>query len=150
MQITYGKGFGQLKPSRSAARLGIEALEAELKKMPQLEHKTEHTFGPGFYARTITVPAGATLTGRVHTTEHIFFLSKGEMLLATDEGRMHVTAPYQAVCRPGLKRAGHAMTECVCTNVHITTETDLLKLEADLVEPEIKALDAPEETPCLG
>lgn len=124
----------------------IHRLEDALRQMPQAEIHTQHTFGPGFYARTITIPAGCTLTGKVHATEHIFIVSKGEILLATEDGAFHVKAPYQAVCRPGMKRAGHALTEVVCTNVHITTETDLLRLEADLIIPE---LAAPEEMEAL-
>ncbi len=104
--------------------------------MAQADVPTEHTFGPGFYARTIRLEAGCTLTGKIHATEHIFMLTKGEMTLVTEDGRQRVKAPFQAVCRPGLKRAGYAHTDSVCTNVHITEQTDLLALEADLIEPE--------------
>lgn len=126
------------KPTREQ----INRLESRLLEMPQAEILTEHTFGPGFYARTITLPEGTVLTGKVHATEHIFLLSKGEMTLVTEQGRMTVKAPFQVVARPGTKRAGYAHTESVCTNLHITTETDLAKLEADLIEPEL--LPAPE------
>ena len=115
----------------------IRAAESAMRELPNLDIPVEHTFGPGFYARTIRVPAGATLTGKVHATEHIFILSAGEMLLATDGEPVHVRAPFQAVCRPGLKRIGHVLTDVVCTNVHITTETDLVKLEAALIVPEV-------------
>lgn len=127
------------KPAPSRAQ--INDFEAELRKLPQVEITVKNTFGPGFYARTIMLPAGTTLTGKVHATEHIFIVSKGELLLATEEGRRHVKAPYQVVCRPGLKRVGYAVTEVECTNVHITDETDLAKLEAMLIVPD--ALEAP-------
>jgi quercetin dioxygenase-like cupin family protein len=126
----------------------IARLEAELRKLPQAEVPTEHTFGPGFYARTITLEPGTVLTGKVHSTEHIFIVSKGDITLVTEDGRKRVQAPYQAVCRPGTKRAGYAHTETVCTNVHITTETDLARLEAALIEPE--ALPAPEPVEALA
>lgn len=132
------------------AREKIDRLEAELRAMPQAEVPTEHTFGPGFYARTITLQPDTVLTGRVHTTEHIFIVSKGDLTVVTEEGRKRVQAPYQAICRAGLKRAGYAHTEVVCTNIHITEETDLLRLEAALVEPDHAALEAQGETPCLG
>ena len=104
--------------------------------MPQVHIEPVHTFGPGFYARTIHIPAGSTLTAKVHATEHIFLLTAGEMLLATEDGTMRVSAPFQCVARPGLKRVGYAVTDCAVTNVHITPETDLLKLEAQLIEAE--------------
>ena len=127
--------------SIAPTRAAINSLEAAMRQMPQIDLPVTHTFGPGFHARTITIPAGATLTGKVHATEHLFILSSGEMLLATDDGEMRVKAPFQCVARPGLKRAGHALTDVVCTNIHITAETDLDRLEADLIVPE--ALPAP-------
>lgn len=127
----------------SAVRAAINRLESDLRELPQLDVPVEHTFGPGFYARTIRLPAGATLTGKVHATEHVFIVSEGEILLATEDGSMHAKAPFQCVARPGLKRVGHCLTDVVCTNVHITTETDLAKLEAALIVPE--ALPAPDQ-----
>lgn len=120
---------------QQARRACIERLEDRMWQLPQADIPTAHNFAPGMYIRTITIPAGATLTGRAHKTEHIFIVSKGEIMLATEDGVKHVKAPFQIVCRPGLKRAGHALTECVVSNVHITSETDMSKLEADLVEP---------------
>ena len=117
-------------------RKQIDRLHAEMLQMPQIDIPTVHTFGPGFYARTIHIPRGAALVGKVHATEHIFFVSKGEIELVTEDSRLRVTAPFQAVCRPGLKRAGYAITDVVCTNVHITTETDLDRLEAELIKNE--------------
>ena len=127
----------------------IQRLEAEMFKLPQIELQTDHTFGPGFYARTITIPAGVTLTGKIHATEHIFIVSKGDITLVTEDGSRRVQAPFQMVCRPGLKRAGHAHAETVCTNVHITTETDLARIEAELIVPEgLPDPEAAEELTC--
>ena len=126
----------------------IDRFEAAMRAWPdQIEIPVTHTFGPGFYARTITIPAGAALTGKVHATEHLFILSRGDITLVTEDGRQRVQAPVQIVCRPGLKRAGYAHTECECTNVHITTETDLARLEAALIVPE--GLPAPQSSEVL-
>lgn len=111
----------------------IIALENELLKLEQIDIPPEHVFGTGFYARTIKVPKGGCLTGKIHLTEHIFMLSAGEMTVFTEDGPKHIKAPYQAVCKPGTKRAGYAHEDCICTNVHITGETDIEKLEVELV-----------------
>ncbi len=111
----------------------IEKLEAELMKFPPAEIPTDHIFGPGFYARTIIIPADTTLTGKVHATEHIFMVTKGDITLATEDGIRRVQAPFQMVCRPGLKRVGYTHSETTCVNIHITHETDLVKLEAELI-----------------
>lgn len=125
------------------SREKILAFEAELRKFPQAERHVEHTFGPHFYVRTLFLEAGDVLTGKVHATEHLFILSKGELLVATEDGVAHLKAPHQAVCRPGLKRVGHALTDVVCSNYHITNETDLAKLEAELIVPDV--LPAPKQ-----
>lgn len=124
-------------------RAKIDRMESNMRAMPdaQIDIPVEHTFGPGFYARTVTIPADATVVGKVHATEHIFMVIKGDITLVTDGARRRVQAPFQMVCAPGVKRAGHAHTECICTNIHITTETDLEKLEAELIIA--PALEAP-------
>ena len=123
-------------------RAQIERLEAEVRALPQVEIPTAHDFAPGLYVRTITVPQGATLTGKVHATDHIFIISRGDMTLVTENGRQRVQAPFQCIGKAGVKRAGYAHAETVCTNIHITQETDLARLEAELIVPD--ALPAPE------
>jgi hypothetical protein len=114
----------------------ILRLQDAMAAQPQVPLPPEHTFGPGFYVRTIRIPAGVALVGAIHKTEHLFILSKGILEVATEDGVARLEAPYQAVARAGLKRAGYAITDVVCSNLHITAETDLEKLEAELIEPE--------------
>ena len=134
--------------SAESLRSKVDRLEHEMLNLPQIEIPVQHGFGPGFYARTITIPAGATITGKVHATEHIFMVTKGDITLITDDGVLRVQAGYQAVCKPGMKRAGHAHAETVCVNIHITDETDLAKLESDLIIA--PALEAPEVQEALA
>lgn len=122
---------------QAAQRDKIARLEVEMLASPdQIEIEAAHTFGPGFYARTVVIPAGATATGKVHATEHLFILTRGEVTLATEDGTRRVCAPFHSIGRPGIKRAVHAHTEAECTNVHITTETNLDRLEGLLIAPE--------------
>lgn len=129
-------------------RAQIDALAQHMRSMEQVELPVTHTYGPGFYCRTIDVPAGVTLVGKEHATEHVFALTKGRMVLVSDGQRMEVEAPFQVVCQPGVKRAGHAITDCRCTNLHVTELTDLAELEAALIVPE--ALPAPEPLEALA
>lgn len=137
---------GCLPPTRAS----IEQLEADMLLMPQVEVPTEHSFGPGFYARTITIQAGATVVGKVHATEHIFMVISGDITLSTEQGMKRVQGPYQVVCQPGVKRVGHAHTETVCTNIHITNETDLDVLEALLIDNSDKPVLGTTDLPQLG
>lgn len=128
---------------KAPTRDQILRLQSAIAVMPQVDLPPEHTFGPGFYVRTIRIPAGTVLVGKIHKTEHLFVLSEGILEVATEDGVARLEAPYQAVCRPGLKRVGVAITDVVCSNLHITTETDLAKIEAAVIEPEELVVGAP-------
>lgn len=126
----------------------IQRAEAILRQAPEelkLDIEPVHTFGPGFYARTVRIPAGCAVVGKIHATEHVFILSEGRLALASEEGRRVVEAPFQCISTPGVKRAGVALTDCVVTNIHITRTTDLAALEAELIVPEALPYDAAAE-----
>lgn len=125
----------------NVTREQVDRLQEAVAAVPQIELQTQHDFCPGFYARSILIPAGTVLVGKVHATEHIFMVTQGDISITTDEGVMRVQAPFQAICKAGMKRAGFAHTDTVCVNIHITTETDLTKLEAELIDA--PALPAP-------
>lgn len=105
-------------------RAQVFALEREMLGMPQVELKLIHHFAPGLYAREMHVPAGVALTGAIHKHASLLILSKGSMVLATEEGPKLVSAPYTVVSPPGAKRAGVAIEDCVWTGFFVTDETD--------------------------
>jgi len=102
---------------------------------PQVPIAIHHTFAPGMYIRTATIPADTAVVGKQHTQNFAFFLIKGEVTLVTSHGAARVQAPYQAGFPAGAILAGWTHTEAVCCTVHVTDETDLEKLEAELVLP---------------
>ena len=116
------------------ARQKVEALEDELAKLPQVELATRHYFAPGMYARELTIPAGVTLTGAVHKTEHLSVISAGRILVESGDGPVEICAPYTFVSQPGAKRAGFAIEATVWTTFHPTTTTDLDALCEELTE----------------
>ena len=117
-------------------RAQIVDLERAIRdKLEPVPYETIHTYAPGLYIRTVRMPAGAVATGRVHTTEHAFFVTKGEMTVASETGVQLVGPGFQCISKPGTKRAVYCHTDVECSNVHVTTETDIAKLEAALVEP---------------
>lgn len=102
----------------------VHALEAKLLAMPQLEIVPKHYFADGCYAREITIPAGSTVTGRIHKHSQINILSKGEISVLTEDGIVRVSAPFTVVSPPGTKRVAFTHTECVWTTILGTDETD--------------------------
>lgn len=112
----------------------IIALENEIRKCPQTDIPVVHHFSDGIYAREITIPQFCVLTGKVHKTVHLNIVSKGDITVWTEEGMKRIKAPCTIVSKPGTKRVGYAHEETVWTTIHGTDETDLIKLEEDLVE----------------
>lgn len=138
-------------PSPSTAlREKIDALEVLMLREPQVEIEPVHHFASGLYAREITIRAGTLLTGKIHRTEHLNIVSQGRIIVWTEDGMKEVSAPFTMVSRPGTKRVGYALEDTVWITIHATTETDLAKLEAELIAPTRAALEEKEETPCLG
>jgi hypothetical protein len=130
MQITYGKGF-ELTPALSMSGK-VQALQAELLKMPQADIVTEHTFMPGVYERKITIPAWTVLTGAAHKTDYHVRLEKGTIAVNTDDGVKTFTAPFAFSAKAGMQRAGRVFEdEVIWVDVYDNPDdcTDLAVLE---------------------
>lgn len=137
MQVTYGRGF-ELSPAEM--RKKVEALQEAMTDFPQVECPVRHFFAPGLFAREMTIPKGVTAVGAVHKTKHLTTISKGRILMMTDDGVMEITAPYTAVSEAGIKRAAYALEDTVMTCYHPTEETDLDKLAIELTDCTIQQL----------
>lgn len=114
------------------ARAKVVSLEAELLKHPQVQLPVAHYFSRGVYAREMTCPANAVITGRIHKYSQINILSKGKVSVLTDDGVVTVSAPYTLVAEPGAKRAFFVHEEAVWTTICGTNTTDTEVLEDEL------------------
>lgn len=112
----------------------VEQLEASMIGHEPVKCPIRHIFADGIYAREMTVPAGVTLTGAVHKTCHLSILSKGRVMVATEDGVLELSAPSTLVAQPGAKRAIYAMEDTVWTTIHATTTTNLDDLVSELTE----------------
>ena len=109
---------------------------------------TQHYKIKGVYARTMFVPAGMLVTGKIHNFESIGILAQGTMRITNGETSVLVSAPYIAVDKPGIKRLGYAETDCTFISVHRTDAEEITDIEDELVsdtfeEFEIKRLGRP-------
>lgn len=118
----------------AAMRAKIILLQESMTDMPQVDCPVRHTFAPGLYAREMTIPKGVTAVGAIHKTKHITTISKGRILLMTDDGIVEISAPYTGVSEAGIKRAAYALEDTVMTCYHPTNETDLDKLAVELTD----------------
>jgi quercetin dioxygenase-like cupin family protein len=116
-----------------STREKVNVLERHMREMPQIEIPVRHYFSQGLYAREISIPAGALITGKIHKYPQLNILSKGEMLLISDGEVQRVQAPMTVCSPPGTKRAAYAVSDCVWTTIHATDETDVEKIEAHFI-----------------
>lgn len=114
-------------------RQGICELESDLSKMEQLPIEPTHIFADGIYAREIFIPKGTLLVGKIHAKDHVNVVSKGDISVITEEGVKRIVAPATFVAKPGTKRVGYAHEDTVWTTFHASKETDLEKLEDELI-----------------
>jgi len=66
-----------------------------------------HRFEPGFYIRTMTLPAETIVLGRKHLRGHEVRLTKGSATYITARGKMRVSAPFMIFTAPGFSMVGY-------------------------------------------
>ena len=93
----------------------------------------KHTFVDGAYVREIFMPAGSILTSKIHKICHPFFVLTGIVNVVTEEEKIEIIAPYYGVTPAGTKRALHVVEDCIWVTVHVTNETDVDKIEEQII-----------------
>ena len=101
-----------------------------------LDMPIHHYFAPDVYMRQMDAPAGALVVSKMHRTEHLNILLKGTVTLATEHGIKTITAPQVIKSMPGTKRIGYFHTDASWLTIHPTQETDLEKIEAQVIVPD--------------
>ena len=134
----HGLSLLPKEPTREA----VLRLQDHLATLPQVNPEPVHYFAPGMYGRELAIPADTIMVGKIHRHQHITMLIKGEATINTDKGMERIAAPYVWISQVNAKRALVTHTDCVFFTCHATSETDLDKLEAELIEPETILLTA--------
>ncbi len=116
--------------------MSILELQEAILKEPQVDIETTHVFSNGLYLRGITIPEGVVIVGAEHLTDHSFIVSKGSCIINDGKEKLHIQAPYHGLTKAGTKRSIYATTDTVFTTFHITDETDIFKIEKQIIKPE--------------
>jgi quercetin dioxygenase-like cupin family protein len=121
-----------------ASEAQILALQSRM--MAMTEHHIEivpvHRFAHGLYSREVTLPEGCTAVGHRHAQEHICIISKGRVLVVTEDGTDEICAPATLIVPRGRKNCVHALEETVWTTVHASNAVTVEEAEATLILPE--------------
>ena len=129
-------------------RNNVVAFEKEVVKLPQALDKKQidkvnpltHTFADGLYIREIFNPKDELIITKIHKTTHPYFLLKGEMSILTEHGYVRVKAPHYGITKAGTKRIIRTHEDCVFVTVHRTNETDLHKIEDELIAKDFQEI----------
>lgn len=120
----------------AAGHARIDEIEALLAQGAPVEMPVQHRFTPGLYAREIFLPAGTILTSKIHRTEHPYVILCGDVSVWVDDvGVQRLRAPFVGVTKPGTRRVLYAHADTRWITFHPSQETDLAKLEAELILP---------------
>lgn len=111
----------------------ILRIEKEIEKMPQVTLPVEHYQVDGVYVRSMFIPAGTILTGKIHNFENIAILAQGTIRVSNGTDSYVLTAPHIMVDNPGVKRIGYAETDVTFITVHKTANTEIDDIEQELV-----------------
>lgn len=133
MKVTYSPrvlGGAHKLARKQNIRSRIFALQDAVGKIPQVDCPLQHSFIDGVYVRTIFIPAGTVIVGKIHKHSHANILSKGEVSVMTEDGGLErLVGPLTMTSPAGCKRAVYAHTDTTWTTIHRTDETDLDKIE---------------------
>lgn len=148
------------EPGQARARiLALEAaMRVEIDKGAMVENTRamplEHMFIParagrqGSYARSLTIPAGTLIVGKIHKEPCFNFVERGEISVLTEEGEKTITAPAFFPSAAGVKRVGLAHSDTVWITVHVTDLTDLAALERELTADSYEDYQLYAPAPC--
>lgn len=155
MKVTYGNGFAMTRPgallvlkdgevvfnvpdkSPAAIRAQIRALTNGLLTSPdKREFDVEHTLIKGVYTRTLFIPKGSLLVGKIHLKECVNIVAKGDISVLTETGSGRFKAGHVATSQPGIQKVGYAHEDTIFINVFRTDETDIEKIEAQIATTE--------------
>lgn len=95
-------------------------------------------YGCHTYAREMFIPKGTIIIGKIHRHQHLNFILKGQVSVATEFGKKYFTGPCIFISEVGLKRAVYAEEDTIWATVHLTEhsgEENLEKIEQEVISP---------------
>lgn len=124
----------------------VDELEAVIRASGGvIELPLNHIFTPGLYVREVMLPKGSISISKIHKTTHPFVISHGSVSVWTkDGGIVQLSAPHTGITTPGTQRVIYAHEDTIWSTFHPTNETDLEKIEADIIQPHTNPLLADE------
>lgn len=128
----------------AATHAKVDAIQAAVERMPQVELPLTHRFTPGsgsatgMYIRTIFMPKGALVISKIHRTQHPFVVTKGRCMVwdrLAPGPPIEIRAGHIGITMPGTRRILYIYEDTEWTTFHATDKTTPEAVEADIIEP---------------
>jgi hypothetical protein len=110
----------------------VELIEyASLKQLTQMQMPPfRHYFCDDVYVKEMIIPAGTLMTGKIHNTEHISIMTRGDVSVMTGDTKERLRGFSIFKSPIGVKRVGYFHQETQWINVHNANGiTDLDEME---------------------
>ena len=104
-----------------------------IRPMDQVECPVTHRFSPGLYLREILIPKGTLIIGKIHATEHFNIILQGEVTVVTALEKKRLKAPCTFTSKAGEQKVVYAHSDCIWQTTHVTEETDLARIEEEVI-----------------
>ena len=119
-----------VKDDFAKAEIAIYSQCEEIEDIP-----VEHTFIDGVYTRHGNLIAGQLYIGHEHKLECINILAQGTILLknSMDDEGVQISAPYTFVTQPGNRKLVYVVKSGYMYNIFRTDETDIDKLNNEVL-----------------
>ena len=99
-------------PDINVKRKAFKALENELKQHAQVDVPLNELNHAGVYCRSVIMPAGTLITGKVHLFDHIEIMASGTVVVTTDDGTSKVLKGFNIIpAFSGKKRAFYTIED---------------------------------------
>lgn len=131
-------------------RAEIVALHERMSAVDQVEIRHKETLAYGLYTRTIFIPKGVLLLGKIHKKPCVNIVLSGDISIATETGEIRAKAGYMVTSPAGIQKVGFAHEDTVFINVFRTDVQNIEQVESDLIVENYEALNCAGESPCLG
>jgi len=105
------------------------------------EEMVSHHFSDGVYAREYFLKKGDVVVGKIHRHNHIAMMMQGKAKVFSERGEIIMEAPHIWNSVAGERRAVFAIEDCIFVTIHPTDETDLDKIEEQVIAPDYEALE---------
>lgn len=114
------------------------------------EGKITHHFGTGVYGRELFIPKGNVIVSKIHRGKTLNVIAMGRIsVICPNNGFNTYVAPYTFVSAPFTKRVVIAHEDTIWITSHATTQTDLNKIEDEIIATSFE-LESAEDKKCFA